>query len=481
MLGSVTSRPPSVLCVDGGAADGLVGALRERADRDGLDFAIASDLDDACARLGGTDTVDCVVGAVGGADGRDVRKAVRRERPTVPVVLVATAGATAPASDVVADSATDYVDLARRVDETALGARVADAAERHRDRARREAERRRARTLLDISPDAILVSVDDEYVYANPAAVDLFEADDADDLVGLRPIDVIPSRGRQTVANVIDAIQAGERVVDQTRRSIVTLEGNRVVVEVTGRGFVWGGERSVVATMRDVTERERLEEELRERNERLEEFASVVSHDLRTPLTTARGSLELAGEAVSNEHLDWATRSLDRADRIVEDLYSLAREGREIGPTVPVDVATAVEAAWDVVGGETAGAELVLGEGDLGTVVADENRFRQLLENLLGNAVEHAGPDVRVRVAATERGFAVEDDGPGVPAEVRDRAFERGVTTREAGTGLGLALVATVADAHDWDVRLADASTGGTRVEVATDPPHGAEAGERSA
>lgn len=89
--------------------------------------------------------------------------------------------------------------------------------------------------------------------------------------------------------------------------------------------------------------------------------------------------------------------------------------------------------------------------------------LRQLLENLLTNAVEHGGPDVAVEVGLTDTGFYVADDGPGVPAAERDQVFEHGFTT--GGTGVGLAVAAEIADAHGWETRLVESSAGGARFE----------------
>jgi signal transduction histidine kinase len=97
--------------------------------------------------------------------------------------------------------------------------------------------------------------------------------------------------------------------------------------------------------------------------------------------------------------------------------------------------------------------------------------LRRLFENLFENAVEHAGEAVTVRVtpittADEGAGFAVVDDGPGIPPAARDRVFEPRETL-DGGTGLGLAVVARVVEAHGWQVRVTDASDGGgARFEV---------------
>jgi signal transduction histidine kinase len=90
-----------------------------------------------------------------------------------------------------------------------------------------------------------------------------------------------------------------------------------------------------------------------------------------------------------------------------------------------------------------------------------------LLENLLRNAVEHGGSEVTVRVGAQPSGFYIEDDGPGVPDELREDIFESGTTTNAGGTGLGLSIVAAIAKAHGWSVEATEGTEGGARFEFA--------------
>ncbi|MFB6252125.1 MAG: sensor histidine kinase, partial [Halobellus sp.] len=93
-------------------------------------------------------------------------------------------------------------------------------------------------------------------------------------------------------------------------------------------------------------------------------------------------------------------------------------------------------------------------------------RLCELFENLFGNAVEHGGNDVTVRVGRLEGGFFIEDDGPGMPEEDKEHVFDHGFTTREDGHGYGLSVVRTIVNAHGWDIVATDAQTGGARFEI---------------
>ncbi len=204
------------------------------------------------------------------------------------------------------------------------------------------------------------------------------------------------------------------------------------------------------------------EQALKEKNERLEQFASVVSHDLRNPLNVAGLRLDLVKDDCDSEHLGDIERALDRMEQLIDDLLMLARVGQEGQVAEPLELAALVEECWSTVDSADATARV---ETDM-TVLADSSRLRQLLENLLRNALEHGGPDVTVTIGALDNGFYVEDTGPGLSADDCEQIFDFGYSTNEDGTGFGLSIVQDIVDAHGWDITVSEGSEGGARFEV---------------
>jgi signal transduction histidine kinase len=252
--------------------------------------------------------------------------------------------------------------------------------------------------------------------------------------------------------------------------------------------------------IRHALERHRQERRLKRQNERLERFASIVSHDLRNPLNVAQGRLsheagEREGTDVSTEHIDEAIDALGRMEVLVDDLLDLARDGRSVDEVESVDLADLVRAAWDNV--EAPESDLHVDVA--GTVAADPSRLTQLFENLFRNSVEHGSTSPRLQaledsvehgstgsrpeaddadesggvadgvtitVGHVEDGFYVADDGPGIPDGERDEIFEVGYSTADDGTGFGLDIVAEIVDAHDWSITVVESDAGGARFEV---------------
>jgi signal transduction histidine kinase len=249
--------------------------------------------------------------------------------------------------------------------------------------------------------------------------------------------------------------------------------------------------------------------ELARQNERLETFASAVSHDLRGPLSAASGHLSLAMETASpttRETLEPVERALTRMDTLTEELLTLAREGRTVDASEPIDVAGIARAAWQTAHDDDAGpaSDVTLEVDPVATPSGDPERVRTVFENLFRNALEHGGDVERVRVGPLQDGgeydggraesdgattvsdgepvagdgdigvdsdgdaggLYVADDGSGFAFDEPERALERGATTATRGTGYGLAIVAEVVEAHGWSLTLTESAAGGARVEI---------------
>jgi PAS domain S-box-containing protein len=218
----------------------------------------------------------------------------------------------------------------------------------------------------------------------------------------------------------------------------------------------------IIPEGRDITERKQRERELERKNERLEAFASVVSHDLKNPLSVATGSLQLARETDQDDEAELLTEAedaLDRMDRLIDDLLDLAEKGRVVDDTEPVSLRSTVERALESVDGERAAFSVDVE----GTVQADPPRVVQLLENLLSNAVRY-GDHVELRYE--DGTLSVADDGPGIPPEDRERVFEPGYSDTDGGHGFGLAIARDIAEAHGWTLTVTDADLGGARFEI---------------
>ncbi|MFB6243230.1 MAG: sensor histidine kinase, partial [Halobaculum sp.] len=199
-----------------------------------------------------------------------------------------------------------------------------------------------------------------------------------------------------------------------------------------------------------------------------EAVAHVVSHDLRNPLDVAKAHLRLSRDVhPEDEHLQRVEQAHGRMEQIIQDVLTLARGERAISPSAGVEMDAVVRDAWESVATDDVTFEV----SAMPTATADRPRVERLVENLLRNAVDHAGPDPTVRAGGLTDGdgFYIADDGDGVPPADREAVFEPGYSASGDGTGLGLAIVRRIAAAHGWSVAIEDSWAGGARVEVRFD------------
>ena len=208
--------------------------------------------------------------------------------------------------------------------------------------------------------------------------------------------------------------------------------------------------------------RQRARDELVRQNEQLEDFASIVSHDLRNPLNVATGRLELLQDEYQSEHTAQIETALERMEALIDDLLTLAQHGDGVAETESLGLEQVVQQCWRTV--ETGEATLVVDEDRV--IEADENRLQQLFENLVRNAIEHGGETVTITVGGTDDGFYVADSGRGIPEDERADIFEPGHTTATNGTGFGLSIVEQIVEAHGWSVDVCESESGGARFEI---------------
>ena len=323
----------------------------------------------------------------------------------------------------------------------------------------------RATVLDNLDVGILVVDREDRIIDLNPRLRRLLSIADSGSYIGKRVGSAVSEETLPALGPA--ASQTFETDVDGETR-IVSVQGSALrdaLDREIGRLYLFD----------DVTDDRKRKHELELQNERLEEFAGLVSHDLRNPLDVASGYVELmrqdAGDddtvEVETARLDATADALERMEAIVDDVLTLAREGESVTDPEVVSLRSAARTAWEHV--STAEAKLVVGTDAM--VVADRGQLQRLFENLFRNAVEHGGQDVTVSVSTIAGddgpvGFYVEDDGSGIAPEHREQVLESGVTTESEGTGFGLAIVDKLAEAHGWDIVVTESEDGGARFEI---------------
>jgi signal transduction histidine kinase len=248
---------------------------------------------------------------------------------------------------------------------------------------------------------------------------------------------------------------------------------------------------ATLVTFHDVTDSVNVERALRERNEALEDadkikidFVHHVSYELRSPLTNIIGFVHLLGDQATGplapkqrEYLDYITVSTDALLALINNILDLATidAGRMQLNLAPVDIRQTMAAAAEGVQDRLVSTGIALEietAQDIGSFVADERRVRQILFNLLANAVSFSPPGGTVTLLAERRAdalvFAVTDHGPGIPPDVLERVFDwfetNSLGSHHRGTGIGLSLVRSFVELHGGTVTISSVVGEGTTV-----------------
>jgi signal transduction histidine kinase len=286
----------------------------------------------------------------------------------------------------------------------------------------------------------------------------------------------------QQLRAFVTAIDGRQPIEDRLERRDGTVVDCRVVPLPNGATLV---------TFHDVTDSVNVEKALRERNEALEDadkikidFVHHVSYELRSPLTNIIGFVHLLGDPSTGplahkqrEYLDYITVSTNTLLALINNILDLATidAGRMQLNLGPVDIRATMDAAAEGVQDRLVSAGIVLDmrvSNDIGTFVADERRVRQILFNLLANAVSFSPGGSTVTLLAERRAdtvvFSVTDRGSGIPSDVLEKVFDwfetHSLGSHHRGTGIGLSLVRSFVELHGGTVAIASVVGEGTTV-----------------
>ncbi|WP_311170336.1 PAS domain S-box protein [Halobellus ordinarius] len=321
-----------------------------------------------------------------------------------------------------------------------------------------------------------IANLDGELISVNPSFLELWGYETEDEVLGKSVTEFWkrPEEAAKVASSVEETGQWNGELL-AVRKDNTTFHAQCSASTVTDNE---GEPLALMSSFVDITARKKRERELQKQTEQLEEFASVVSHDLRNPLNVAMGRLRLAQDEYDGDHLTHVETALERMEAIIEDTLVLAQQGQKVGESELVQIQQIAHRSWEMVDTSTATLEVSDGFG----IYADQGRLMHLFENLYRNSiehgssnprsdthaddVEHATDGVTVQVGRLDdAGFYVEDDGPGIPEEERTKVLEAGHSQSSEGTGFGLAIVNRIADAHGWTLSITDSKEGGARFE----------------
>lgn len=372
---------------------------------------------------------------------------------------------------------------------------ISDVTERHNNEQRLRESDARYRILVNLLPDAVYLHKGGRIIIANEAASALYGVDSVEGLIGHRVEEFVHPEFIQIVRERYNTLVEAGQYTTFMRQKRLRIDGSWFWAEVAAAGINWEGERAGIVVMRDITERIETEEMLIQSKESAElanraktEFLANISHELRTPLNAIIGfsdlmNREMFGPLGGDHYRDYARdiyQSAKHLHDVIDDILDLSKieAGKLELAEAEVDLGTVVKRCLRVVYARAKDnglrLETSLEEG-LPPVLADERKLKQILINLLGNAVKftESGGLITVQTGQAADGgvfLRVIDTGIGIAEEDLERALmpfgqvDGAMNRRFEGTGLGLPLTKSLVELHDGVFEIASVPGEGTTV-----------------
>ena len=328
------------------------------------------------------------------------------------------------------------------------------------------------RQIIEVSPDAYFVFNQNRILYVNPAALKLlgYKKTEEIDTAILRKV-ITPEKYKEII-NLQSRGKESQKPIHLGELKIAKKEGLPVIVEVTVIPVVFEGEKAHQYIVRDITRRKELEKEMA-RLDRLNlvgEMAAAIGHEVRNPMTTVRGFLQLlSGKPESQGLADYFTlmiEELDRANSIISEFLSMARDKtvnlQKRNLNAILEAITPLIKADAVVTDKNVSFAL----GEIPELNVDEKEIRQLILNLVRNGLEAMPPkevlSIKTYLEGNEVVMAVTDRGCGIEPAVLNKLGTPFFTTKDKGTGLGLAVCYSIAARHNAAIQVDTGSDGTT-------------------
>jgi two-component system sensor kinase FixL len=341
----------------------------------------------------------------------------------------------------------------------------------------------RVRSIVESAVDAIIVIDERGAIQAfNPSAERLFGYR-LSEVLGRNVNMLMPSPDReQHDGYVRHYLATGEQRIIGIGREVTALkkDGTRFPVHLSVGEMVTGGMRSFTGILHDLSDRVQLEHRLAEQKSlaKLGEMAAVVAHEVKNPIAGIRGALQIITSRMPVDQrdrqvlLDIITR-LDALNRIVQDMLMFARP-RQLRHE-PITLRNLLTDTVSLIERDPQMVKLEVAVSGAAEISGDRELLQVVFQNILMNAAQAMEGTGRIDVTISQDDgrcrVRVSDRGPGMPADVRDKAFDAFFTTKHRGTGLGLPIARRVVEAHGGFIEIEVPATGGTTVTVALPLP----------
>ncbi|PFN77613.1 PAS domain-containing sensor histidine kinase [Bacillus sp. AFS076308] len=330
--------------------------------------------------------------------------------------------------------------------------------------------------LIDSLPQPVYITQNHRFLYANNAAVNMAGFARREDMIGKYLFDFILPEYKDRLMERFKQINKEKSPVTTIEYKAKRLDGSTFFFEVTSLFISYGGEKAILSMGKDITDRKEQTESLLQKSEKLAllgQMAAGIAHEIRNPLTSIRGFIQLfKSHHLKDEYFDIVLSELDRINAIVSEFLVLAK------PTAAVykecDITELLNDVVTLIGTQSIlnNVEIAVEyETGLPMVSCEVNQLKQVFLNLFKNAIEAMpnGGNIVVNVKRKSAGqiaIQIIDEGVGIPKERLSTLGEPFYTTKEKGTGLGLMTCYKIIESHHGILDIQSKVNKGTTIEI---------------
>ncbi|MFK9093646.1 ATP-binding protein [Bacillus salipaludis] len=332
------------------------------------------------------------------------------------------------------------------------------------------------KTLIDSLPEPVFITQEHKILYANHAAASLVRAANKDEVIGKNIIDFIIPEYNERLMERFKQIKKEKRPVNTIEYKAKRLDGSTFFFEVSSLYIFFGGKEAIISIGKDITDRIEQTERLLQKSEKLAllgQMAAGIAHEIRNPLTSIKGFIQLfKANQQKDEYFDIVLSELERINTIVGEFLVLAKPTAAV--YVEQDVRVLLKDVVTLIGTQSImnNVEIFVDiDQNLPRLSCEENQLKQVFLNLLKNAIEAMpqGGNIEVKVKEKVEGkisIKIIDQGIGIPKERLSTLGEPFYTTKEKGTGLGLMTCYRIIESHNGVLDIQSKVNEGTSVEI---------------
>lgn len=331
--------------------------------------------------------------------------------------------------------------------------------------------------LIETIPDAIIIHYQDSIIYVNETGKDMIGAQEKEEVIGRCIYDFINPNYKEIAKKRMEELRNKKKVTNNVEQKLARLDNKTIYIEISSRSIIFEGKKVILSVFKDITDKKVETEGLLQKSEKLAlvgQMAAGIAHEIRNPLTSIKGFLQLfkAKYKGEEEHFNLVLSELERINLIVGEFLVLAK------PTAVIfkekDINRLIKDVVTLINTQAILCNVQIDidyESDIPPIFCEENQLKQVFINILKNSIE-AMPDggiIDVKINAKENdkvSIRIIDQGIGISEDRIPTLGEPFYTTKERGTGLGLMTSYAIIDRHDGELNISSKLNEGTTVEV---------------